>query len=104
VEVVRKLGTAGWKYEAEGPAFDAAARAYQTAFGKPMVKIGVGGSIPFSTLFAERFPDKPLILNGVMDPRTNPHGPNESLDINLFRKVCLANVHLLAELKAALSS
>ena len=102
VEITRKLGTAGWKYEAEGPAFDAAGRAYETAFGKPLVKVGVGGSIPFITLFAERFPDKPLILNGVMDPQTNPHGPNESMHAGLFKKVCLANVHLLAELKAAL--
>ncbi|MDC3379299.1 M20/M25/M40 family metallo-hydrolase, partial [Planctomycetota bacterium] len=97
-DVEKGIGTAGWLYEAEGPAFDAAGRAYAKAFGKPLVKIGVGGSIPFITLFAERFPDTPLILNGVMDPRTGAHGPNESLHVGLFEKVVLANVYLLGEL------
>ncbi len=100
LELERTGGSAGWSYEAEGPAFDAAARAYRRAFGRDLVKIGVGGSIPFITLFGRRFPDTPLILNGVMDPRTSAHGPDESLHVGLFRKVVLANVHLLAELAA----
>jgi hypothetical protein len=37
-----------------------------------------------------------------MDPRTGAHGPNESLDTGLFRKVVLANVHLLEELATTL--
>jgi len=98
VEVKKTGGSAGWAYAAEGPAFDAAARAYARAFGRDLVKIGVGGSIPFITLFARRFPDTPLILNGVMDPQTSAHGPDESLHVGLFRKVVLANVQLLGEL------
>lgn len=96
VELLR--GSAGWSYEAKGPAFDAAERAYRKAFGRDLVRIGVGGSIPFITLFAENFPTTPLILNGVMDPQTSAHGPDESLHVPLFRKVVLANVHLLGEL------
>ncbi|MEZ6189463.1 MAG: hypothetical protein R3F62_31245 [Planctomycetota bacterium] len=102
VEVKESLGTAGWSYEAQGPAFDAAERAYRDAFGKDLVRIGVGGSIPFITLFAERFPTTPLILNGVMDPQTNAHGPNESLHVGLFGKVVEANVNLLQELATTL--
>lgn len=98
VEVKKRQGTAGWAYEAQGPAFDAAERAYKRAFGRDLVRIGVGGSIPFITLFARRFPTTPLILNGVMDPQTSAHGPDESLHVGLFRKVVLANVHLLDEL------
>ncbi|MGE0713352.1 MAG: M20/M25/M40 family metallo-hydrolase [Planctomycetota bacterium] len=101
-EVTRALGTPGWAYEAQGPAFEAAERAYERAFGAPLVRIGVGGSIPFITLFARRFPTTPLILNGVMDPRTSAHGPNESLHKGLFEKVVQANVRLLPELRAAL--
>jgi acetylornithine deacetylase/succinyl-diaminopimelate desuccinylase-like protein len=97
-EVRQVLGVAGWAYEAVGPAFDAAERANLAAFGAPLVRIGVGGTIPFITMFADQFPDTPLILNGVMDPRTNAHGPNESLHKGLFEKVVLANVFLLEEL------
>lgn len=101
-EVTRTVASEGWSYEAEGPAFDAAGRAYKRAFGEALVKIGVGGSIPFITMFANRFPDTPLILNGVMDPQTGAHGPNESLHVGLFGKVVLANVFLLHELREAL--
>lgn len=97
-EVRKVRGTAGWAYAAQGPAFEAAERAYARAFGRDLVRIGVGGSIPFITLFADNFPDTPLILNGVMDPQTSAHGPDESLHVPLFRKVVLANVHLLGEL------
>lgn len=100
VEVKKTRGTAGWAYPARGPAFDATERAYRRAFGRDLVRIGVGGSIPFITLFADHFPKTPLILNGVMDPQTSAHGPDESLHVPLFRKVVLANVHLLAELAA----
>ncbi len=98
VDVEPVMSVDGWSYPAKGPAFDAAERAYKRAFGEDLVRIGVGGSIPFITLFAERFPDKPLILNGVMDPRTGAHGPNESLHVGLFGKVAQANVLLLEEL------
>ena len=43
---------------------------------------------------------KRQILNGVMDPRTTAHGPNESLHLGIFAKAVAANVHLLAELAA----
>jgi hypothetical protein len=45
-----------------------------------------------------------LILNGVMDPRTTAHGPNESLHLGVFEKAILANVWLYAELGAALQA
>jgi acetylornithine deacetylase/succinyl-diaminopimelate desuccinylase-like protein len=87
-----------WLYEPKGPAFEAADRAYRTAWGCPLVQIGIGGSIPFVALFGRRFSDLPLILNGVMDPRTGAHGPDESMDLGVFEKAVIANVHLLAEL------
>lgn len=89
---------ASWDYVPKGPAFEAADRAYQKAWGKPLVRIGVGGSIPFVALFGERFSHLPLILNGVIDPQTTAHGPNESMHVGVFAKAMLANVHLLDEL------
>lgn len=89
-----------WLYEPKGPAFEAADRAYTRAWGRSLLRIGVGGSIPFVALFGRRFGDLPLILNGVMDPETGAHGPNESMHLGVFEKAVLANVLLYAELAA----
>lgn len=90
----------GWLYTPRGEAFEAADRAYQRAWGSPLRRVGVGGSIPFVAIFGQRYANLPLILNGVMDPRTTAHGPNESLHLGVFRKAIAANVYLLAELAA----
>ena len=90
----------GWYYEPKGPAFEAVDRAYLASWGHKPVRVGVGGSIPFVAIFGQRFGDLPLILNGVMDPESTAHGPNESLHLGVFRKAILANVHLYAELGA----
>jgi acetylornithine deacetylase/succinyl-diaminopimelate desuccinylase-like protein len=93
-------GTGGdsWLYAPKGPAFAAADRAYEATWGRPLMQIGIGGSIPFVALFGRRYGNLPLILNGVMDPQTGPHGPNESLHLGVFEKALLANVHLYHEL------
>jgi acetylornithine deacetylase/succinyl-diaminopimelate desuccinylase-like protein len=89
-----------WLYEPRGPAFEAADRAYTAAWGRPLVRVGIGGSIPFVALFGRRFSRLPLILNGVMDPATTAHGPNESLHLGVFEKAVVANVFLYDELGA----
>lgn len=99
VEVLRD-GSGAWLYEPSGPAFEAVDRAYLKAFGHKPVQVGVGGSIPFVAMFGEKFGDLPLILNGVMDPKTTAHGPNESMHLGLFRRAIAANVYLYAELAA----
>ncbi len=96
-------GAESWLYTPKGPAFPAADRAYQKAWGRPLLEIGVGGSIPFVALFGRRFSDLPLILNGVMDPLTGAHGPNESLHLGVFKKAIIANVYLLDELSRAVT-
>ncbi len=99
VDVTRKgWDSEGWLYTPQGPAFAAADRAYQRAWGHSLVQVGVGGSIPFVALFGRRYADLPLILNGVMDPMTTAHGPNESMHLGVFRKAILANVYLYDEL------
>jgi acetylornithine deacetylase/succinyl-diaminopimelate desuccinylase-like protein len=88
----------GWLYTPKGATFEAADRAYIKSWGVPLVQVGVGGSIPFVALFGRRFGDLPLILNGVMDPLTTAHGPNESMHLGIFRKAIHANIYLLDEL------
>jgi cysteinylglycine-S-conjugate dipeptidase len=90
----------GWLYEPKGPAFEATDRAYEKAWGQPLLRVGVGGSIPFVALFGKRFGNLPLILNGVMDPLTTAHGPNESMHLGVFKKAIKANIYLLDELSA----
>lgn len=92
-----------WDYVAKGPAFDAADRAYQVAWGRPPLRVGLGGSIPFVALFGRRFSRLPLVLNGVIDPETGAHGPNESMHVGVYTKTVKANVHLYAELASALA-
>ena len=101
VSLVDKPGGAeSWLYTPKGPAFAAADRAYTQIWGRPLLQIGVGGSIPFVALFGRRYSDLPLILNGVMDPESGAHGPNESLHLGVFRKCILTNALLYAELAA----
>ncbi len=99
VEVTeRDNGAESWLYVPEGPAFPAADRAYKKAWGRELLQVGIGGSIPFVALFGKRYGDLPLILNGVMDPATGAHGPNESMHLGVFKKAIVANVYLLEEL------
>lgn len=91
-----------WDYVAAGPAFEAADRAYEAAWGRAPLRIGLGGSIPFVALFGNRFSRLPLILNGVIDPQTGAHGPDESMHVGVYTRTVKANVFLYAELATAL--
>ncbi len=96
----QSAASSSWDYEAKGPAFEAADRAYTKAWGRAPIRVGIGGSIPFVSLFGKRFSRLPLMLNGVIDPETGAHGPNESMDIGVYVKTAVANVHLYDELGA----
>lgn len=96
--VERPAHAESWLYEPQGEAFVAADRAYKKSWGHGLLEVGVGGSIPFVALFGRKFGNLPLILNGVMDPETGAHGPNESMHLGVFKKAIMANIHLLHEL------
>ena len=84
--------------DATGPAYDAARAAFAAAWdGVEPVDIGVGGSIPFIATFQEMFPDAAILVTGVEDPDARAHGPNESLHLGEFARVCLAEALLLRE-------
>ena len=81
---------------AEGPAYDAARAAFREAWdGVEPVDIGVGGSIPFIATFQELFPGASILVTGVEDPDSRAHGPNESLHLAEFERVCLGEALLL---------
>jgi cysteinylglycine-S-conjugate dipeptidase len=81
-----------------GPGYVAARQALAEAFGTPALDIGVGGSIPFVTAYAERFPDADILITGVEDPDARAHGANESLHLATFERACLAEALLLRNL------
>ncbi|MEV0645397.1 dipeptidase [Phytomonospora sp. NPDC050363] len=85
--------------DATGPAYDAARDAFAEAWdGVRPVDIGVGGSIPFIATFQEMFPQAAVLVTGVEDPDARAHGPNESLHLGEFARVCLAEAYLLRNL------
>ncbi|GAA4406143.1 dipeptidase [Fodinibacter luteus] len=90
----------GFAAHADGPVYDEARAAFRDAWGVEPVDIGVGGSIPFVAAFAERFPDAAILVTGVEDPDTRAHGANESLHLEEFERVCVAEAVLLARLGA----
>src|SRR6266536_4233141 len=79
--------TSAWLAES----VDRASRAY---FGKPAMRQGLGGSIPFMSMLGERFPQAQFLITGVMGPGSNAHGPNDFLDLPTGVKVraCVAQV------------
>jgi acetylornithine deacetylase/succinyl-diaminopimelate desuccinylase-like protein len=82
-----------------GPAFDAARTAYADAYGKDVVDIGGGGTIPFVAQFADAFPDASiLVVSAGADPDCRAHSTDESLHLAEFERACLAETLLLAEL------
>jgi acetylornithine deacetylase/succinyl-diaminopimelate desuccinylase-like protein len=63
----------------DGPAHSAMARAMQAVYGRPVSRLGQGGSIPLCTVFAETYPDAEILLIGVEEPQALIHAPNESV-------------------------
>lgn len=95
VTVTPEATGAPYALQARGPAFDAMRRAMTEAFGRGPVDMGAGGSIPFLAAFAETFPDAALLLTGAMDPKTNAHSEDESVDLEDLRKSCLTEALFL---------
>lgn len=82
----------------EGPIADAAAAAWEQAWGVPPVTTGMGGSIPMIAEFQQRFPSATVLCTAVGDPDSRPHGIDESLYLPDFEAACLAETLLLQRL------
>jgi cysteinylglycine-S-conjugate dipeptidase len=98
VTVERGAGARPFAVRAEGPAFDAARRAFREAWGTAPVDIGMGGTIPLVAALQEAFPQAALVLTGVADPACRAHGENESVDLTELERGCVAETLLLFEL------
>ena len=56
--------------------------------------MGEAGTIPFTIMLGERFPEAQFLVTGVLGPHANAHGPNEFLHILTGKRVtcCVAKV------------
>lgn len=79
----------------DGPYADAARQAFVDAWQTEPVFIGQGGSIPMIADFARAYPDATVLVTGVGDPDSRPHGSNESLHLGDFAKACHSEALLL---------
>lgn len=73
---------------------------FREAWDRDPVDIGIGGSIPFVAALQEAYPEAAIVLTGVADPTSRSHGPDESLDLDDFRRGMLGEavaLRLLAE-------
>jgi len=86
-----------------GPAYRAIAAAMQEAYGRPMVTLGDGGSIPLCNVLADTYPDAELILMGVEEPSALIHAPNESVDPAEIAAMALTEALFLQRYAAARS-
>jgi cysteinylglycine-S-conjugate dipeptidase len=104
VEVTLESDGAPCVIDATGPAYDAARAAFASAWdGAAPVDMGVGGSIPFIATFQELFPQAAILVTGVEDPHSAAHGPDESLHLGEFERVCVAEALLLKNVSEALT-
>jgi acetylornithine deacetylase/succinyl-diaminopimelate desuccinylase-like protein len=84
--------------EARGPAFDAARKAFQEAWGTAPLDTGQGGTIPFVKEFSEAYPQAAILLTGVGDPECRAHGVNESVHLGDLERACVAEALFLHHL------
>src|SRR4051812_34215465 len=104
VEVTLESDGSPCVIDATGPAYEAARAAFRDAWdGVAPVDMGVGGSIPFIATFRQLFPDASILVTGVEDPYSGAHGPDESLHLGEFERVCIAEALLLRNVAEALT-
>ena len=93
-------GAAGPGFAADdsGPVYGFAREALSSAYGKPAVAMGSGGSIPLVSAFAAAMPDAEIVLWGAEDGACAIHAPNESVDAGELEAAALAEALILHSL------
>ena len=78
---------------------DAAERALEAAYGKPVARMGSGGSIPLVARLRDAYPEASFVLWGAQDSDlARIHAANESVDLDEVAKIALAESLLLEQL------
>ena len=85
----------GYVVDPAAPGYEAGRQAMAEAFGREVVEIGSGGSIPLVPMLAETFPDIAVLMWGAMDERSNIHSVNESVDLGEIERTAVAEARFL---------
>jgi cysteinylglycine-S-conjugate dipeptidase len=88
----------GFLVDTSGWAMREVRTAMTEGWGAEPVEQGIGGSIPFVSDLAERFPEAQILVTGVEDPATRAHSPNESQHLGVLHRAIAAEAILLARL------
>jgi cysteinylglycine-S-conjugate dipeptidase len=75
-------------------AIDALVRAY----GRDVMELGSGGSIPLVPMLTRTFPDIEVLMWGAMDDRSAIHSVNESVDLGEVERIAVAEAFFLGSL------
>ena len=101
VDVQVEATGAPFQASTDGPAYRAMAEAMQEAYGRPMARLGQGGSIPLCNVLTDTYPDAEIILIGVEEPLALIHAPNESVDPREITAMALTESLFLQRYAAA---
>ena len=85
----------GWTAPAVAPWLHSSLEnASQGAYGRGVMYMGEGGTIPFMAMLGDAYPEAQFMITGVLGPQSNAHGPNEFLHIPFARRLttCVAQV------------
>jgi len=74
---------------------DSCQRASNAFYGTPSRLFGEGGTIPFMNMLGVKFPRAQFVITGVLGPKSNAHGPNEFLHINMGKNITCCCAHVL---------
>lgn len=83
----------GWEApDINSQLFNKTEQASMLVFNKSAAYMGEGGSIPFMGMLGKQFPEAQFIVTGVLGPKSNAHGPNEFLHLDMAKKltVCIS--------------
>jgi acetylornithine deacetylase/succinyl-diaminopimelate desuccinylase-like protein len=99
VEVERVDAVPGFRCATDGPAYAAARRALEEAYGKPPGEAGSGGSIPLLQTLQQVAPNAEFVLWGPEDlAAARIHASDESVDPSEIERMILAQAFLLQHL------
>jgi acetylornithine deacetylase/succinyl-diaminopimelate desuccinylase-like protein len=76
----------------------AATDAFSRAYGRDVIEMGSGGSIPLVPMLTRTFPGIDVLIWGAMDERSNIHSVNESVDLAEIERIALAEALFLETL------